>query len=62
MTASRIAPSDWENPQWDEGGHVHNWKTYAGERLREVWPSFSDNQKKAVSASLDDVAASEEWD
>lgn len=62
MGISRIAPSDWENPQWDAADRVHDWKNYAGEWLRETWHSLSDEQKKAVAASLDDAASAEEWD
>lgn len=60
--ASRIAPNDYREPPWQDAGRVHDWKNYAGEWLREVWPSFSDEQKKAVAASLDDVASREEWE
>lgn len=62
MAGSKSAPPDWKDPQWHEAGKVHDWKNYAGEWLREMWHSFYDEQKKAVAASLDDVASAEEWD
>ena len=55
-------PADFESPNWDKGGKVHNWKRYADPGLREVWPSLSSTQKAAISSSLKAVAYSEEWD
>ena len=62
MTHSSIAPSDWDKPDWGAATKVHDWKNYAGPWLRLVWLSMSAEQKKAVAASLDDIAAREEWE
>lgn len=59
---SRAAPKDWQNPDWDNCGKVHEWKNYASPWLREYWSALSDEGKKCVSATLDDIAASEEWE
>lgn len=62
MSQTRMSPSDYRTPDWAAAGRVHDWKNYASEWLQEVWPSLSDEQARAVAASLDDVAAAEHWD
>lgn len=62
MGQTRLAPFDWDDPDWKDPDRVHNWKNYAGDWLKEVWPSLSQEQKKAVASSLDDIAAREDWE
>lgn len=53
---------DWQHPSWDEDDRVHNWRNYAPFELREMWESFSDEQKKAIAFALDECASNEHWD
>lgn len=53
---------DVENPKWEEAGRVHDWRNYAGDTLRRIWPSFTIEQKYAVALSLQDAADNEYWD
>ncbi|WP_306150661.1 hypothetical protein [Roseovarius sp. MMSF_3281] len=62
MSYKGRVPSDWCEPDWANAQKVHDWKNYAGERLRDVWPSLSHEAKKAISETLDDVAGREEWE
>lgn len=62
MSQTRVAPENFRNPIWDEAGRVHDWRNYASEWLREVWTTLSDEQARAIAASLDDIAMLEDWD
>lgn len=53
---------DWGNPQWREGGSVHNWHNYAPPSLQIIWGSLTDIQKQAVAQALDRCASDEHWD
>lgn len=50
------------NPDWDKAGRVHDWRNYISERVRELWPSFSDEQKIAIAEMADEHAGRENWD
>lgn len=52
---------DWKNPEWDLGGHVHNWKNYSTEELKNIWENFTDEQKKVIVYTLDNAAEREFW-
>ncbi len=56
------APEDYKNPDWDNIGRVHDWKNHIGEPVRELWESFSNEQKAAIAFGADDIAGQEEWD
>lgn len=53
---------DWENPEWDSGGRVHNWHNYASEAMQVIWQTFSAEQKQIIAATLDECASNEYWD
>ncbi|AEH03666.1 RecX-like filament modulator [Pseudomonas phage PhiPA3] len=53
---------EWNNPDWEAGGRIHNWRRYAGQDLRLVWNTFSLDQKQAIYKTLDEVAGNEHWD
>ena len=56
------APEDWENPNWETTNRVHQWTRYVSIRVRELWDSFTDEQKVAIAQQSDDIAGREEWD
>lgn len=56
------APSDWESPDWQSLSVVHEWKRYVSDRVRELWHSFTDEQKIALAQQADEIASKEEWD
>lgn len=49
-------------PDWDAGGKVHNWRNHVGDRVREMWDTFTEAQKRAIAADADAKAGEEEWD
>lgn len=55
-------PPDWEVPDWGAACRVHDWKNHVSERVRALWASFSEEQKKALAAQADEQAQREEWE
>lgn len=53
---------DFENPNFEQAGKVHDWRNYAGEELRKIWKTLNFEQKKAVAISLENIASYEHWD
>lgn len=47
---------------WDEGGRVHNWRNYVGERMQALWETFTDDQKKAIAVDAYEISSREHWD
>ena len=57
-----MTPDDLVNVDWDEGGHVHNWRTYVPDVVMEAWPFMDDLGRLAVFAIASRAADREEWD
>lgn len=53
---------DWQKPEWNSGGFVHNWHNYSIPALEIIWDTFTDDQKKIIAATLDNAASKEHWD
>lgn len=53
---------DWEEPDWNAGGRVHNWRNYVSDRVRKLWPTFTPEQRQALYEQADDQAGNEHWD
>lgn len=47
---------------WDAGGRVHNWRNHVGDRVRDIWETFTAEQKLAIAADADVQASAEEWE
>ena len=56
------APPDWQSPIWNSAGRVHEWKNYISERVKELWDSFTVDQKLAIAAQANEQARREEWE
>ena len=50
------------NPDWNEGEHTRDWRKHVGERVRQLWPTFSLAQKIAITLDADDRASDEKWE
>lgn len=50
------------NPRWREKNRVHDWRNYISSRVREMWDSFTLEQKMALVESADEYASREHWD
>lgn len=60
--ASADTPKDFLNPEWTEGGAVHNWHNHVSEELQAMWPSFNQEQRAALARQAQAQADNEEWD
>jgi L-ribulose-5-phosphate 3-epimerase UlaE len=66
-TMSKIenVPHDYKNPNFKLEPfvkHIHEWKTYVSCELESAWGTFSDEQKKVIAKTLQDIADDEQWD
>lgn len=52
----------YANPDWEEGGRVHNWRRYISEELRSIWGSFTLFQRRVIAENAQEQADNEEWD
>lgn len=50
------------NPHWAGAEKVHDWRNYASEQLKNIWSTFSDEQKRVVAETLQETADKEIWD
>lgn len=56
-------PSDYLEPKWDvPRPRVHQWTTYISDELREMWPTFTPEQRAAIARNAAAIASDEEWD
>lgn len=53
---------DYQFPEWDKTGRVHDWRNYISKRLREMWESFTDEQKQVIAENAEGIASNEDWD
>ena len=50
------------NPDWGEGGHIHNWKTYVPDELQEIWLELPAAARIVAFLFAESQAWDEEWD
>jgi hypothetical protein len=55
-------PQDWDAPDWDNPGLIHEWKNYVSKEVRAKWATFSDELKMMLARQADEAAGNEEWD
>jgi hypothetical protein len=57
-------PDQIANPEWPDPGrlHVHEWRDYIPEGLREVWGSLSQETKEVAHYMAKEQADQEIWD
>jgi hypothetical protein len=59
-------PCDYREPdfaRYDKATkHVHEWLHYISPALRELWPTFTDEQKAVIAANAESTASNENWD
>lgn len=54
--------NEWKEPNWSEKGRVHDWRNYPKPELIAIWHTFTDEQKKIIAYTLDEIASLERWD
>ncbi len=57
-----IQDSKLIDTNWQEGGRVHNWRKYVGEKTRALWDTFTIEQKRALAEDADEFADRERWE
>lgn len=50
------------DPRWHEATRVHDWRNYVTRTVREMWDTFTDEQKIAIAEMADAQASAENWD
>ena len=50
-----VTTKEWENPDWNYGGRVHNWRNHVPDEVQTIWSTFSDNQKFALYRWAEDL-------
>lgn len=50
------------NPDWQAEWNVHNWRNYISNKVKTMWPSFTDEQKIALAEQAEERADQEHWD
>lgn len=43
-------------------GRVHDWRNHIGQKLIELWPTFTNEQKIAIAEDADSRASDENWE
>lgn len=59
---SATVPSDFDAPNWDRVGKCHDWKTHVSHKVRVIWSTFSDRQKRDLAEGFQQLADQEQWD
>ena len=54
--------AELNNPEWDKGGRVHNWKNYVDSEVKSVWHLLSENERRIIAYFADRSASNEDWD
>ena len=62
MDSGGMLPASYEHPDWDAAGKVHDWRNYISDEVRQMWESFTTEQKAAIARQADNLAGREEWD
>lgn len=57
-----LTVSDFEKPNWETGGRVHNWKNHVSWLVQDMWSTFTIAQQFALYRQADEEASDEEWD
>jgi hypothetical protein len=53
---------EYEFVDWDADSKVHNWRIYININVRQIWHTFTREQKIALVKNADALADTEEWD
>lgn len=58
----RCETDDWDAPEFKAVLGPHNWRSYITPQLKDVWPSFTEWQRKVIAHALNEAASNEQWD
>jgi hypothetical protein len=55
-------PIDYANPDWEKRERIHNWRNHVRTGVREIWSTFTDEQKQVLAREAHEDASNEAWD
>jgi hypothetical protein len=50
------------DPKWEKAGKIHDWRNHISDNVRMLWPTFTDEQKFALTEQADSKASDEKWE
>lgn len=62
MVVNKDVPRDYENPNWNGGNRIYEWKNYIAKEHKELWNTFPHSQKVILSQVAHKKAMSESWE
>lgn len=62
MEENKIDGIDFVSPDWNDKRRCHDWRNYISEELREIWETFTLEQKRIIARNAQNIADKEEWD
>ena len=55
-------PSDYHQPDWDNPSKTHDWKNHVSHKVRLIWNTFTERQKRDLAEGFQDMADTEHWE
>lgn len=62
MVIDKEVPVDVENPNWNGGNRIYEWKNYIHKEQKELWETFPHAQKVILAKEAYKKAMSECWE
>ena len=62
MVVHKHIPGDYENPNWNGGNRMYEWKHYIAKEHKELWNTFPHSQKVILAQDAYKKAMSESWE
>lgn len=62
LTVDLDTPADWENPDWEDMGRVHEWKRYVDDELRGHWLTIAPEIRAMIARNASGIADREEYE
>lgn len=59
---SRGSQEPWDDPDWEKGGRIHNWRTHVSREVRAIWGSFTSAQRRVLYQHFESLAENECYD
>ncbi len=54
--------NELDNPGWNSGGRIHNWKNYVDKEIQIIWPMLTKNERIIIAFYALEKADNEDWD
>ena len=54
--------TDISNPEFEKAGKVHDWRNHVPQIIRDLWKTFTAEQKIALMTWAENLAELEHWE